>query len=382
MRELRGYDHGVTFGRRLMSVNWLLVLVVSVLVAVGTATLYSVEGGSFDPWAKAHGVRFLVGLAIILTMISLPMSFWRGLAPPFYVVSLALLALVPLAGVEALGARRWLAIGDMTFQPTELMKVSIVLALAYYYASIPSARVSELRHVALPLLLIAVPVLLTLRQPDLGSAVLLAAIGLGMMFLAGVSVLYFAIGALAGIIALPIIWTSLHDYQRRRIEIFLDPERDPLGGGYHITQSKIALGSGGVGGKGFMEGTQSQLDFLPEKHTDFIFTTFAEEWGFMGAMGLLALYGVLLVLLARMAMRAESHFCRLLIAGTWLTISLYVVINVAMVTGIIPVVGVPLPFVSYGGTSMVSLMASLGLAITAGAHRDRPSPQSYGGSPF
>lgn len=360
-----------TLIERLLHVNWLLLLVVAILVSIGTATLYSVEGGSFEPWAERHGVRFLIGIGVILAMISVPMSFWAALAFPLYAAALALVIAVPFFGVEALGARRWLAIGGLQFQPTELMKVAIVLALAHYYQSIPPERISWPRYVVIPLLLIAVPVVFTLQQPDLGSAALFAAVGLGIVFLAGVSILYFAAGLGGLVLAAPLIWANLHDYQRRRIEIFLDPGSDPLGAGYHINQSKIALGAGGLDGKGFMKGTQSQLDFLPEKHTDFIFTTFAEEWGFTGALALLALYGVLLVLLARMGLQATSTFNRLLIAGAWITIFLYVFINVAMVTGLVPVVGVPLPFVSYGGTSMVTLLASLGLAITAGVHHGR-----------
>jgi rod shape determining protein RodA len=347
--------------------QWSVLLVVSLLVSIGIATLYSVEGGSFQPWAERHGLRYLVGIGGILLMIAVPQETWMRLANPFYALALALVMLVPVAGTEALGARRWLNIGGFSFQPTELMKVALVLALARYYQWLPEHRVSHPVWVAAPLLLIVVPVAFTLRQPDLGSATLYATVGLGIMFLAGVSVLYFLAGALALGLSAPLIWASLHDYQRRRVEIFLNPESDPLGAGYHINQSKIALGAGGFSGKGYMQGTQSQLDFLPEKHTDFIFTMYAEEWGFTGGLLLLALYAVLLMLLARMALGAVTPFARLVIAGAWITIFLYVFINVAMVTGLVPVVGVPLPFVSYGGTSMMTLMAGLGLALSAAA---------------
>jgi rod shape determining protein RodA len=215
-----------------------------------------------------------------------------------------------------------------------------------------------------------VPVFFVLRQPDLGTAALFAGLGLALMFLAGVSSLYFIAGGIGLGAALPLVWANLHDYQRRRVEIFLDPDKDPLGSGYHITQSKIALGSGGFSGKGFMQGTQSQLDFLPEKQTDFIFTMFSEEWGFAGAFGLLVLYALLLSLLMAMALRAKQPFSRLLIAGSAVTMFLYIFINVAMVTGLVPVVGVPLPFVSYGGTALTTLMVGLGLAMSADVHRD------------
>ncbi len=354
--------------QKLVRANWAVLVVVAMLAAIGTATLYSVAEGSFQPWAERHGFRFMIGIGFILLMLIVPLHVWAKLANPLYALALALVMLVPLLGVEALGARRWLSLGSFSFQPTELMKVGLVLALARYYHWLPRERVSQPMWVAVPLIMIVVPVLFTLRQPDLGSAVLFATVGLGLMFLAGVSVLYFAGGAVLAGVAAPLIWANLQVYQRRRVEIFLNPDSDPLGAGYHITQSKIALGAGGFGGKGFMQGTQSQLDFLPEKHTDFIFTMFSEEWGFAGAVGLLVLYVVLLVLLARMALRCENPFGQLLIAGTAMTIFVYVFINVAMVTGIVPVVGVPLPFVSYGGTSMMTLMAALGLALTADVH--------------
>lgn len=347
--------------------NLAVLFIVFILVGIGIATLYSVEGGSFRPWAERHGLRFLVGTALVLVMLAVPLGTWLRLANPIYAIALVLVILVPFTGTEALGARRWLSVGGWSFQPTELMKVALVLALARYYQWLPPDRVSDPRWVLAPLLMIAVPVVLTLRQPDLGSATLFATVGLALMFVAGVSLIYFIGGILVLGLAAPLIWSSLHDYQRRRVEIFLDPDSDPLGAGYHINQSKIALGAGGVSGKGYMQGTQSQLDFLPEKHTDFIFTMYAEEWGFIGGMLLLGLYTLLLVLLGRMAIRAESPFTRLLIAGAWVTIFLYVFINIAMVTGLVPVVGVPLPFVSYGGTSMLTLTAGLGLALAADA---------------
>jgi rod shape determining protein RodA len=371
MTRLLGRPRGFMGIEPIRQANWGVLLIVSVLVSIGIATLYSVEGGSFQPWAERHGLRFLVGTAVILAMLAVPLEVWLRLANPLYVVALLLVLLVPFVGVEALGARRWLSVAGLSFQPTELMKVVLVLALARYYQWLPPDRVSDVKWVLLPLLMIAVPVVLTLRQPDLGSATLFAAVGLALMFFAGVSLLYFIGGALALGLAAPLIWSSLYDYQRRRVEIFLDPDADPLGAGYHINQSKIALGAGGVSGKGYMQGTQSQLDFLPEKHTDFIFTMFGEEWGFAGNMLLLSLYAVLLFLLGRMAARAECPFTRLLIAGSWVTIFLYVFINVAMVTGLVPVVGVPLPFVSYGGTSMMTLMAGLGLALAADARGSR-----------
>ena len=369
MRPLATAAGGLKVFSGLPRTHWAVLGLVSMLCCIGIATLYSVEGGSFQPWAERHGLRFLVGLGCIFIMLAVPAAAWFRLAVPAYLAALVLLMLVPVLGSQALGARRWLDFGFVSFQPGEVMKVALVLMLAAYYQWLPRQRVSDPFWVALPVLLIAVPAVFTLRQPDLGSALLYASTGLGIMFLAGVSVLYFAGGAVLFAAAFPLIWSSLRDYQRRRIEVFLDPGSDPLGAGYHIQQSKIALGSGGVSGTGYMKGSQSQLDFLPEKHTDFAFTMFAEEWGFAGAVGLLALQAALVFVLWQIMMTAGSAFARLLAAGAALTIFLYAVVNAAMVTGLVPVVGVPMPFVSYGGTSMLSLMAALGLALSAAGDR-------------
>ncbi len=355
---------------KLWRVHWPVLIAAAALAAIGTAALYSVSGGSFQPWAERHALRFLIGVAIVLAMAMVRPDIWLRAAYPAYALALLLLILVPFAGVEALGAKRWIAIGSLTFQPSELMKLALVAALARYYQWLPVDRVSQPRWVLLPLLLIVIPVALTLKQPDLGSAVLFGVLGLALMFLAGVSTLYFLAGGAGLVAAMPLVWSNLHDYQRRRIEIFLDPETDPLGAGYHIAQSKIALGSGGVSGRGFLQGTQSQLDFVPEKHTDFIATMLGEEWGFAGLLVLLSLYAVLLAMMFSMAWRCQNRFGRLLIAGSAMTVFVYVFINLAMVTGLVPVVGVPLPLVSYGGTAMMTLMVGLGLAMSGYVHGD------------
>ena len=347
---------------------WLVLAATALLAAAGTAALYSVAGGSYEPWAERHALRFLGVAGAVLIMALVPLRIWLSLANPLYLAALGLIVLVPVIGVEALGAKRWIAVAGLSFQPSELMKVALVPALARYYQWLAPDRVSQPFWVALPLAMILVPAAFVLKQPDLGSAMLFSVLGLSIMFLAGVSVLYYIAGAVLMGCALPLVLNSLHGYQLRRLEIFLNPDSDPLGAGYHIMQSKIALGAGGLSGKGYMRGTQSQLDFLPEKHTDFIFTMIGEEWGFVGGMALLAVYALLLALMIRMALRAENPFCRLLIAGSALTIFLYVFINVAMVTGMVPVVGVPLPLVSYGGTSMVTVMTGLGLAVSAHVH--------------
>lgn len=353
---------------KLWRINWGIILVAGAIAGIGCAALYSVAGGSFQPWAERHALRFLIAVALTLAIAMVRVQVWLKAAYPLYALALVLLALVPVAGVEALGARRWLGVGGLSFQPSELMKLTLVAALARYYQWLPINRTSHPLWVVIPLVMIAVPVALTLKQPDLGTSVLFAVTGLSLMFLAGVSAFYFIAGAAGAVAALPVIFANLHDYQRRRIETFLNPDLDPLGAGYHIAQSKIAIGSGGVSGKGFLLGTQSQLDFVPEKHTDFIVTILGEEWGFAGLALLLGLFALLMVLILAMAWTCQNRFGRLLIAGCAVTLFVYVLINVAMVTGLVPVVGVPLPLVSYGGTSMMTLMIGLGLAMSAHVH--------------
>ena len=359
----------LTLKGKLGRLNWLMLALVVLLAGLGTATLYSVAGGSFEPWAQRHAIRCMAGIAVLVGCGCVPARVWQGAAAPIYLVALLLLIAVPFLGVEALGAKRWLSVGGLSIQPAEIMKVGLVLALASLYATLPPADVSKPVWVAVALALIAVPVALTLKQPDLGTALLFVGLGLGMMFLAGVSMGYFACGLLAALFLLPVAASHLHDYQRRRIETFLDPAADPQGAGYHITQAKIALGAGGWSGQGYLNGSQNRLDFVPEKMTDFIFVVIGEEWGFIGTSIVLALFAALIASVFAMALRTTGTFARLVIGGAALSLSIYVVINVAMVTGLIPVVGVPLPLISYGGTAMLTLMVALGLAESAHIHR-------------
>ena len=355
---------------KLLQLNWPFLAVVTAITLIGVAALYSVAGGSIEPWASRHVVRYCIGLALMFAIALIDIRWWVRAAYPLYALAIALLILVPIIGVESGGARRWLGYGEASFQPTELMKIALVLALARYYQWLSPQKVSWPHALLPPLLMISAPIVLALEQPDLGTAALFGIIGAGLLFLAGVSWVYFA-GAIAAVIAaLPHIWERLHDYQQERVLTFFDPGRDPLGSGYHILQSKIAIGSGGVAGKGFMQGTQAQLNFLPEKHTDFIFTMFSEEMGFLGGMVLLALYLLALGFIVFMAMRCRGTFARLMAAGVGLCLFAYVFINVAMVTGLLPVVGVPLPLVSYGGTAMLTMMAGFGFVLNAHLNRD------------
>jgi rod shape determining protein RodA len=355
--------------KKLLLLNWPFIALITAIVLIGIAALYSVAGGSFDPWASRQVMRYCVGLALLFAIAFSDIRWWLRGAYPLFLLALVLMALVPLIGVESGGARRWLGVGEMSFQPSEMMKIALVLAIARYYQWLPPEKIWRPDALIPPLLMIGVPALLALIQPDLGTAALFAIIGGGMMFLAGVSWFYFAGAIVAVVVALPHAWEMLHDYQKQRVLTFIDPETDPLGAGYHILQSKIAIGSGGLSGKGFMNGTQAQLNFLPEKHTDFIFTMFSEEMGFVGAIVLLSLYLLALVFITFMALRCRSMFAKLIAGGMGLTLFAYVFINVAMVTGLVPVVGVPLPLFSYGGTSMLTMMIGFGFVLNAHVNR-------------
>lgn len=364
--------------RKILYLNWPLILLVTAVSSVGFLMLYSVAGGSVDPWAAAQAKRFGVGFVLMLCVAFIPIYFWRNIAGLAYAVSLFLLIGVEFFGEVGMGAQRWIDLGFMRLQPSELMKISLVMALAAYYDWLDLGKTSRPVWVAVPLMLIAAPMLLVLKQPDLGTALLLAIGGTTIMFLAGVSWIYFAVAfVLTGGMTAAVVfsrgqnWQILKDYQYRRIDTFLDPSSDPLGAGYHITQSKIALGSGGWGGRGFMQGTQSRLNFLPEKQTDFIFTTLAEELGFIGGVSLLALYALIILFCVASAFGNRDRFGALLTMGIATTFFLFFAVNMSMVMGMAPVVGVPLPLVSYGGTAMLVLLIAFGLVQSAHVHRPR-----------
>jgi rod shape determining protein RodA len=364
--------------RKVLYLHWPLMILLGAVSAVGFLMLYSVAGGSMEPWAAPQLKRFALGMVVMLAIAMVPIWFWRNMAVVTYLGSLALLLSVQLFGVVGMGAQRWIDIGFMRLQPSELSKVALVLVLAAYYDWLPAQRTSRPFWVFMPLVLILLPTLLVLKQPDLGTAILLIAGGGGLMFLAGVHWGYFAavVSALVGLVAAVFQsrgtdWQLLKDYQFRRIDTFLDPSLDPLGAGYHITQSKIALGSGGWGGRGFMQGTQTRLNFLPEKHTDFIFTVLAEEFGFIGAVSLLTLYLLIIVFCISAALSMKDRFSSLVTLGIALTFFLFFAVNMSMVMGLAPVVGVPLPMVSYGGSAMLVLLAAFGLIQSAHVHRPR-----------
>ena len=363
---------------KIFYINWALFLLICAVAGGGFLMLYSVAGGSLTPWAGQQMERFAMGVVLMFIVAMIPIWFWRNIAAVAFGFSFILLLYVEFFGVVGMGAQRWINLGFMRLQPSELTKITLVMLLAAYYDWLPQDKVSRPLWVLIPLVMILAPVFLVLTQPDLGTSILLTAGGGIMMFLAGVHWLYFAVVILAGVVLVYAVlvsrgteWQLLNDYQYRRIDTFIDPSTDPLGAGYHITQSKIALGSGGWTGRGFMQGTQSRLNFLPEKHTDFIFTTLAEEFGFVGAFSLLVLYALIIVFCVIAAMRMKDRFSSLLTLGIAATFFLFFAVNMSMVMGLAPVVGVPLPLVSYGGSAMLVLMAAFGLVQSAHVHRAR-----------
>ncbi|MGR3614766.1 MAG: rod shape-determining protein RodA [Paracoccaceae bacterium] len=364
--------------RKILFLNWGLILLLISVAGAGFLMLYSVAGGSFSPWVEPQVKRFGLGLFVMFFVAMIPVWFWRNMAAVAYLASLALLVAVEFFGTVGMGAQRWIDLGFMRLQPSELMKITLVMLLAAYYDWLPGNKNSKLLWVILPVLIILIPTFMVLRQPDLGTSILLLAAGGGLMFLAGVHWAYFAVVIAAGVGLLAAVfnsrgtdWQLLKDYQYRRIDTFLDPSTDPLGAGYHITQSKIALGSGGWGGRGFMQGTQSRLNFLPEKHTDFIFTTLAEEFGFIGGISLLGLYSLIILFCVVTALSTRDRFSALVTWGVAITFFLFFAVNMSMVMGLAPVVGVPLPMVSYGGSAMLVLMIAFGLVQSAHIHRPR-----------
>ena len=364
--------------RKILFLNWPLTLLLCSVACVGFLMLYSVAGGSFTPWAEPQMKRFAVGLVLMIAIGMTPIWFWRSIAGFCYGVTVILLIAVDLFGEEGKGAQRWIDLGFMRLQPSELMKITLVMFLAAYYDWLPPEKKSRPLWVLLPIAIILLPTALVIQQPDLGTSLLLVMAGGGIMFLAGVHWAYFAAVITSGVGLIVAVfqsretsWQLLNNYQYRRIDTFIDPSADPLGAGYHITQSKIALGSGGWTGRGFMQGPQSRLNFLPEKHTDFIFTTLAEEFGFVGGISLLVIYLLVIFFCIASALANRDRFSSLLILGIALNFFLFFAVNMAMVMGLIPVVGVPLPLVSYGGSAMLVLMLAFGLVQSAHVHRPR-----------
>lgn len=362
----------MSFPEKLMRISWGYIFLILLIAAIGMGVLYSASNGSMVPYVSRQLPRFFVGLIAMFIVMMIDTRTLMKYSYFFYLGSFVLLVAVKFAGTSGMGAQRWLNLGFVMLQPSELMRIALLLTLSRYFHAASLSDTQGHAFIILPTLLVLVPAFLVFKQPDLGTALLMVSCAAVIFFVAGVQIWKFVLVGCGALASLPVIWHFLHDYQKNRVLTFLNPERDPLGAGYHIIQSKITLGSGGVFGKGFLQGTQSHLNFLPEKHTDFIFTVLAEEWGMFGSLFVLMLYFFLIAYGFWIALNCAHYFGRFLAIGLTTNLFLYVFINISMVMGLVPVVGVPLPLISYGGTSLLTLMLTFGLLQNIWIHRDVP----------
>ena len=354
---------------KLQSINYPLLGLIITLFFVGLAALYSISNGDFNSWPLKHSQRFILGLIIFFLVIFFDLRLIFDYAYVIFFLSIISLVIIPFFGIESNGATRWINIAGISLQPSEFVKYTLILALAKYFHSINNDS-SFIKTLIIPLIITIVPVLLVITQPDLGTALIILLGGISLFWISGLNYKYFIAGVFSILCSLPVLWQYLKDYQKDRVLTFFNPERDPLGNGYHIMQSKIALGSGGIFGKGYMEGTQSHLNFLPEMQTDFIFTMLGEEFGFIGTLLLLLIYAALIMISIRLALKSRSLFSKYLSLGVCNVFFIYVFVNIGMVTGLLPVVGVPLPFISYGGSSMLAVMFGFGLLMNCYINRN------------
>ena len=354
---------------KLQSINYPLLGLIIILFFVGLAALYSISNGDFNSWPLKHSQRFILGLIIFFLVVFFDLRLIFGYAYVIFFLSIISLVIIPFFGIESNGATRWINIAGISLQPSEFVKYTLILALAKYFHSINNDS-SFIKTLIIPLIITIVPVLLVITQPDLGTALIILLGGISLFWISGLNYKYFIAGVFSILCSLPVLWQYLKDYQKDRVLTFFNPERDPLGNGYHIMQSKIALGSGGIFGKGYMEGTQSHLNFLPEMQTDFIFTMLGEEFGFIGTLLLLLIYAALIMISIRLALKSRSLFSKYLSLGVCNVFFIYVFVNIGMVTGLLPVVGVPLPFISYGGSSMLAVMFGFGLLMNCYINRN------------
>ncbi len=353
----------------ILGLPWRIIFVLTALVCCGAVVLYSAGGGSFSRYAGKHLIQFAILLAMAIAMSRLPLEFWKNITFPAYGAILILLIGVEITGKIGGNSQRWINLGFMTVQPSELMKPALVLAAAWFFDRLPANRINSL-DVFLPMTgLLILPCILVIIQPDFDAAIVFAFCVIVVGFLAGLPLKYFFIGGGAiGILAPLVFFFGLRPYQQNRVLIFFNPESDPLGAGYHITQSKIAIGSGGIFGKGFLNGTQSHLDYLPEGHTDFVFATMAEEWGLVGGLLIIGLFYLLMRWCIGVALKSNSRYGQLVAMGMCCTIFFYIAINLLMVMGLFPVAGIPLPFISHGGSSMLTLMICIGIIMSVDRH--------------
>ena len=360
----------LNFRDKIMSLDYLLIFLVLILGATSFFAMYSTERGNFDYYTKSHIYRFCIFFLFFIILSFFSIQLWNKVAYPFYFIILLLLVGVDFFGVTASGSQRWISFVIFNLQPSELMKIGIIVLLAKYYNKIPSHGVNSIKHMVLPVFILFIPVFLVITQPDLGTALLITISGLAVIWLAGFRMKYFLFSFATLVCLMPVVIAFLKPYQKSRILSFLNPERDPLGAGYQIIQSKIAVGSGGITGKGFLQGSQSYLDYLPEKHTDFIFTLFSEEFGFVGSISLLLIYALIIYRILLIGLNAKNNFAKLYCFGFATSFFIYVAVNMSMVLGLLPIVGAPLPIMSYGGSSMLSIMIGLGIVMSCKIYKE------------
>jgi len=353
-----------SFFDKLLSIDYFLIFIVIAIGAISVFAIHSTEGGEFSYYTKNHLIRLVSFFGMFLILSFVKITFWYRNAYVFYLFCLFLLIIVLFFGITASGSKRWVNLYFLNLQPSELMKIAIIVCFARYYNRIQSADIQSYRFLLIPTVLIIIPCYLVINQPDLGTSILIAGSGIVVIWLAGLNIKYFVYTGLLLLVSFPFVVSILKPYQKSRILTFFNPERDPLGAGYQIIQSKIAIGSGGFFGKGYLKGTQSYLEFLPEKHTDFIFTLFSEEFGFLGSIILLLLYILLIYRIIHIGFFVKSFFAKLYCFGFASAVFLYIFVNIAMVLGLLPIVGAPLPIMSYGGSSMLSIMLGLSIVMS------------------
>tara|TARA_X000001036_G_C20659490_1_gene798347 strand:- start:1007 stop:2131 length:1125 start_codon:yes stop_codon:yes gene_type:complete len=372
MFQPRSIQSSLSLRDKIFSLDYVLILSILILGVISMFAMYSTDGGEFKYHTKSHILRFFVFFGMFLILSFVQIRFWHSTSYIFYIICFLLLIGVKYFGLTSSGSQRWLNFYFMNLQPSELMKVGLILFLAKYYHRVSLENVNKLRFLFLPIVVLIAPVLLVIMQPDLGTSLLIAAGGIIVAWLSGVRVKFFVYASIAFISLLPVAISFLKPYQKARILTFLNPDRDPLGAGYQIIQSKIAIGSGGIFGKGFLNGSQSYLDYLPEKHTDFIFTLFSEEFGFFGSLIILIIYTIIVLRIVKIGNITRSNFGKLYCYSFATAFFVYVVVNMGMVLGLLPIVGSPLPIMSYGGSSMMAIMLGLGIAMSCKVYKDIP----------
>jgi rod shape determining protein RodA len=368
MFEQSSYSEQYTFFQKLRSFDFILIFCILCLGVISNLSMYSTDGGQFLYHSKSHFVRFVTFFSMMIILSFINLRFWHSTAYLFYTITLAFLIWASIYGITASGSQRWINLYFINLQPSELMKIAIIVCFARYFHREQMTNINSFKNIIVSIAILILPILLVISQPDLGTSILIAMSGIIVMWLAGFNIKYFVYSGLALVVSLPFVISILKPYQKLRVLSFFNPDRDPLGAGYQIIQSKIAVGSGGLTGKGYLKGTQSYLEFLPEKHTDFIFTLFSEEHGFLGSVILLILYAVLIFRILNIGSKSRSYFGKLFCYGFGSAIFVYVAVNMSMVLGLLPIVGSPLPIMSYGGSSMLATMIGLGIVMSTKIH--------------